>query len=76
MKNDRDLHRSVPLSFSEKLKQARTEAGFYSQKRFSIELGVSSETYRRWEAGVCKPQLDRFLAICKATNKDPFWFRP
>ena len=74
MKNENDLHRSV--LFSEKLKRARTEAGYYSQKRLSIELGVSSETYRRWEAGVCKPQLEKFLAICKATKKDPFWFLP
>jgi DNA-binding XRE family transcriptional regulator len=76
MKNVGHSHRSVPLAFPEKLKQARTEAGYYSQKRFSIELGVSSETYRRWEAGVCKPQLDRFLAICQITKRDPFWFQP
>ncbi|MFZ9738683.1 MAG: helix-turn-helix transcriptional regulator [Prochlorotrichaceae cyanobacterium] len=73
MKNNRSQHRSV---FSERLKRARTEAGFYSQQRMAIELGVSGETYRRWEAGVCKPQLDRFLNICQITKKDPFWFLP
>lgn len=75
MKNDRDSHKSV-LSFSDKLKKARTNAGFYSQKRLAVELGVSSETYRRWEAGKCHPQFTHFLAICKMTNTDPFWFQP
>lgn len=62
--------------FGERLKQARTEAGYYSQDQFCRELGISEKTYRRWESGACKPRVEAFLSICRATNKNPYWFIP
>lgn len=50
-----DLNAVIKKAFGEKLKTARTLAG-YSRAKLSVELGVSSKTIQSWETGRTFPE--------------------
>jgi len=50
-----DLNAAIKVSFGEKMKLARTMAG-YSRQKLSEELGISSKTIQSWETGRTFPE--------------------
>jgi len=50
-----DLNAAIKASFGEKMKLARTMAG-YSRQKLSEELGISSKTIQSWETGRTFPE--------------------
>lgn len=51
-------------SFSETLKQLRTDAG-YTQKQVYEMIGVPQSTFSSWEVGKSEPSADILLKLCK-----------
>lgn len=51
------------MTFGEKLKQARTNAGM-KQSELAALLGTTNTTISNWEKGVSKPDLDTLSYIC------------
>ena len=66
------LHALVMRTFSERLKQARIEAGYKTAARFAFAFGVPAPRYRHWERGKCAPglrELERLcLVLCVSAN--------
>ena len=52
------------------LKQARVGVG-YSQMEIAEKLGVSLNTYRRYEQNPEKMAIDKALQFCAITNTTP-----
>ncbi|MEX2803824.1 helix-turn-helix transcriptional regulator [Streptococcus sp. H31] len=50
--------------FSQKLKELRLEANL-SQKQIAYELGVSQQSYARWETGKHEPTLNTLKKVSK-----------
>lgn len=51
------------MTFGEKLKKARTDAGL-KQSELAQKLGTTNTTISNWEKGVSKPDLDMLSYIC------------
>lgn len=49
--------------FAKRLKAARLMKGFETQKAFAEEVGLESETYRRYERGETEPTIGGLIRI-------------
>lgn len=51
-----ELKRNV--AFADRLRAARTLAGFQTHKEAAAALGIEAERYRRWERAETEPSID------------------
>lgn len=64
------------MTFGEKLKQARTDAGL-KQSELAKIIGTTNTTISNWEKGVSKPDLDMLTYICGALKiKVSYFLQP
>lgn len=61
------------MTFGEKLKQARTDAGL-KQSELAKIIGTTNTTISNWEKGVSKPDLDMLSYICGALKVRASYF--
>lgn len=61
------------MTFGEKLKQARTDAGL-KQSELAKIIGTTNTTISNWEKGVSKPDLDMLSYICGALQVTVSYF--
>ncbi len=61
------------MTFGEKLKQARTDAGL-KQSELAKIIGTTNTTISNWEKGVSKPDLDMLSYICGALKVQASYF--
>lgn len=61
------------MTFGEKLKQARSDAGL-KQSELAKIIGTTNTTISNWEKGVSKPDLDMLSYICGALNVQASYF--
>ena len=61
------------MTFGEKLKIARTEAGL-KQAELAKQLNTTGNTISNWENNVSKPDVDTIEYICGALNVSPNFF--
>lgn len=61
------------MTFGEKLKQARTDAGL-KQSELAKIIGTTNTTISNWEKGVSKPDLDMLSYICGALKVKVSYF--
>jgi repressor LexA len=61
------------MTFGEKLKQARNDAGL-KQSELAKILGTTNTTISNWEKGVSKPDLDMLSYICGALKVRASYF--
>ena len=61
------------MTFGDKLKQARTDAGL-KQSELAHIIGATNTTVSNWEKGVSKPDLDMLSYICGALNLKASYF--
>ena len=60
---------SVEISFSERLKDLRSEAGYKSQEALAEKLrGIDRTTIADWETDRRKPKFDQIIELSKALN--------
>ncbi|GHV34588.1 hypothetical protein FACS1894187_05470 [Synergistales bacterium] len=53
----------------QKLQQARKKAG-KTQKEITQVIGISERTYRKIEAGECKPNVETAISIARILSSD------
>lgn len=53
------------MDIGERLKQARLNAGFSSQKQVTDALGLERTRYLKWEHGDAQPPIDMLVRLCK-----------
>lgn len=61
------------MTFGEKLKKARTNAGL-KQSELAKKLGTTGNTISNWENNVSKPDLDMLAYICGALEVKASYF--
>lgn len=61
------------MTFGEKLKQARSDAGL-KQSELAKLIGTTNTTISNWEKGVSKPDLDMLSYICGALKVRASYF--
>lgn len=64
----------VNTTFSQRLKQSRTDRGL-NQRDAARRFGVSQASYNRWEKGVSTPDMDRWqqLATFIGATLEELW---
>lgn len=65
------FNEKVMKAFAERLKKARSDAGYRHASDFAEALKIEPHTYRYWERGQAAPDLTTLTRICRLLNVEP-----
>lgn len=64
-------HVGIMKTFGNRLKKARSKAGYASAQQFAGVLGIEPHTYRKYERGASEPNYDTLTRICELLDVTP-----
>lgn len=67
----RSRYKQIMKTFGDRLKIARTEAGYESAQKFAGVLGLEPHTYRKYERGQSEPNYETLTRICELLSVTP-----
>jgi transcriptional regulator with XRE-family HTH domain len=71
--NDRPVRSAGPIG--ERIREARRVKG-WTEATLARELRMTRTTISRWERGKSEPRRRSLLALARALDRPPEWFRP
>lgn len=70
------MRKDLKVWLGKRIREAREAAGYSSQLRFSVDLGLPQSNVSRWEHGEQSPGQDNLEKIAKLTRKPMEFFSP